>query len=86
MAQRDKLLARFRQRPPLSDLTWGELVRLLEGLGFSLENGGGSRRCFVGNFQGVVRRINVHEPHPSGILKAYVVRLVVKSLEDYQLI
>lgn len=58
----------------------------MEGIGFELKQARGSRRSFVGQFNGVERRVNLHEPHPTGILKAYVIREVSQRLRDWQLL
>ena len=71
MARREKLVRRFRGRP--NDFTWQELVRLLEGVGYSearYGNSGGSRRQFV---HPDAPPINLHEPHPGRIVKRYVI-------------
>ena len=81
----DKLRARFSKSPPPTDFKWIDLVCLLESIGFHVENGQGSRRCLVGHFNGVERRINVHEPHPSGIVKRYVIREISQKLLDWHL-
>lgn len=85
MSQYKKALARLCRKPPPTDFRWDELVTLLEGLGFKLHNGGGSRRHFTAVVNGTPRRINVHEPHPSGIVKPYVIRNVEASLKEWGL-
>ena len=71
MTRRDKLVARFRRRP--KDLTWDELVRLLEALGYTetrTGKTGGSRRRFV---HPTAPAIALHKPHPGNIVKTYVI-------------
>lgn len=86
MARKDKLRDRFLSSPPPQDFNWDDLVALLEGLQFTLHNRGGSRRCFSGCFDGIERSISLHEPHPSGIVKRYVIREVSKMLKEWGLI
>jgi predicted RNA binding protein YcfA (HicA-like mRNA interferase family) len=84
MSRRDKLIARLKDRP--KDLTWAELVRLLEGCGYSeVTTGktGGSRRRFVHESAPV---ITLHKPHPGSIVKMYVIDEVVRMLTDEKLI
>ena len=80
MSKKEKLLSRFLNVP--GDLTWGELVTILRFLGYNpLSNGmtDGSRRKFV-NIDG--RAIFIHEPHPSRIVKKYVIRLIIEHCKE----
>lgn len=76
MSKHEKLLKRIAEVP--SDLRWSELVSLMKSLGYTLEQGAGSRRKFIHKFTGA--RFNMHEPHPTGILKAYQVRDILEFL------
>jgi predicted RNA binding protein YcfA (HicA-like mRNA interferase family) len=78
MSKQEKALRRLLSRP--KDFTWSEPVSLLSGLGFILEKGSGSRRRFF-HPQTLVAH-HIHEPHPSGILKAYQVQDVLKFLRE----
>ena len=74
MSTRDKLIERFKKQP--KDLTWDELVRLLGIFGFTVDNKGktsGSRVVF-GNGN---EDIELHKPHPSSIIKEYVMKRVL---------
>lgn len=80
MSKKEKLLNRFLNIP--GDLTWSELVSILKLLGYhQLPNGmtGGSRRRFV-NIDG--KAIFIHEPHPSRIVKKYVIRLIIEQCKE----
>ena len=84
MSQRDKLIVRLKGKP--KDFTWDELVRLLEGLGYSeaaVGKTGGSRRRFV---HPKAPAIALHKPHPGKIVKMYVVEDVLRLLTEEQLI
>ncbi|MEP3246749.1 MAG: type II toxin-antitoxin system HicA family toxin [Sneathiella sp.] len=84
MTRKSKLIARLRSRP--KDFTWDELQRLLEGLGYTMVDGGktgGSRRRFT-HLTGPT--ISLHKPHPSNILKMYVIRNVISALEKEKMI
>lgn len=84
MTRRDKLVARFKGRP--RDFTWDELVRLLEGLGYSEAASGktgGSRRRFV---HATAPTIALHKPHPGRIVKMYVIEDVLRVLTEEGLI
>ena len=84
MSRRDKLIARLRSRP--KDLTWDELVRLLETLGYvEAKTGktGGSRRRFLHPTAPVIA---LHKPHPGNIVKMYVVDDVLGVLTEEGLV
>lgn len=84
MTRRDKLIARFRTRP--KDFGWDELVRLLEGVGYTEVTAGrtgGSRRRFL---HPTAPAIMLHKPHPGSIVKMYVVDEVLRVLTEEGLI
>ena len=83
MSTKDKLVERFKRQP--KDFTWQELVRLLGIFGFEVDNKGktsGSRIVFVRDDD----EIEVHKPHPSNIIKEYVMKNVLKFLIDKKII
>lgn len=80
MSQVEKLASRLKSEP--RDFTWDELVRLLKGLGYRVSSKGmtgESRRRFVHDELG---SICLHEPHPSKVLKMYVIKEIIKELGD----
>lgn len=84
MSRRNKLVARLRGKPKY--FTWDELVRLLEGLGYSeaaTGKTGGSRRRFL---HSTAPTIALHKPHPGNIVKMYVIRDVLRVLIEEDLI
>lgn len=81
MSKSDKLIERFKTRP--SDFQWSEMERMLRGLGYSMANGSGSRRTFSG---AGLPKIKLHEPHPSPVVKQYVLDQVKELLEREALI
>lgn len=84
MTRRDKLVARLKAKP--ADLTWDELVRLLDGLGYveaASGKTGGSRRRFVHPTAPVLA---LHKPHPGNIVRMYVVREVLRVLTEEGLV
>lgn len=84
MGRRDKLTVRFLSRP--RDFEWDELVRLLEGLGYTevrTGKSGGSRRRFV---HPEAPAIALHKPHPGSIVKLYVVDSITRVLKEEGLI
>jgi len=80
MSKKDKLLSRFLQTPPKKDLTFKELDALLNSCGFVKLEGAGSAVKFYHKDKDIL--INLHKPHPSDILKVYLIKQVqVKLLE-----
>jgi predicted RNA binding protein YcfA (HicA-like mRNA interferase family) len=76
-----KALERICTTPPASDITWKELKALLEGLGYGMLKGSGSRRKFY--HQETKALIICHEPHPSPKVDKACVRDVAQHLRDY---
>lgn len=77
MSKRDKLINRLLRMP--KDFTFDEMVSLLLYFGYELKQGGtGSGVKFVKKNGNDV--INFHKPHPSGILKRYVLVQVIEKL------
>ena len=80
MNKRSKLIQRFRTLP--RDFTFDELVSVFSSCGFSLSNKGatsGSRLEFINDNDG--NSYIMHKPHPSNIVKSYVMRQVYTYLE-----
>ena len=77
MSKKDKLLDRLLKKP--KDFTFDEMESLLSYLGYELKQGGiGSGVKFIRVGSNEV--INFHKPHPSGILKRYVLEQVIEKL------
>ncbi|HSH51035.1 MAG TPA: type II toxin-antitoxin system HicA family toxin [Bacteroidales bacterium] len=65
------------------DFTYDELKRLLKKLGYSETTKGktsGSRVAFID--EQIKHVIRVHKPHPGNIVKEYVIKMVIKELQD----
>jgi len=80
MNRRNKLLQRFRALP--RDFTFEEMVAVFKGCGFTLNNKGatsGSRIEFINDNDGY--SYIMHKPHPTNIIKGYVMRQVYTYLE-----
>ena len=77
MSTKGKLIERFKKQP--KDFTWDELVRLFSVFGFAIDNKGktsGSKTVFAKDED----EIEIHKPHPSKIIKRYVMKNVLKFL------
>ncbi len=81
MNKQDKLLRRFYNLP--RDFTFDEMRSLFSQFGFHLENKGatsGSRIVFANDGNG--DRYIMHKPHPSNVIKGYVMRQVHTYLKS----
>ncbi|WP_046336492.1 type II toxin-antitoxin system HicA family toxin [Xenorhabdus bovienii] len=78
MGKYEKLKARLDSIP--KDFTWDELVSILGRYGFEAINGSGSRRKF--HNKQLNRTVSFHKPHPSNIVKSYILREVKCLLDE----
>ncbi|MCM4172443.1 type II toxin-antitoxin system HicA family toxin [Arenibacter sp. TNZ] len=80
MSKIEKLIAKFLKVP--NDLTWDELVKILNHKGYYEKLGkgktGGSRIKFVNSNNDI---INLHKPHPANIVKQYIIRQILEKLD-----
>ena len=84
MNKKEKLIKRFRTLP--KDFTFEEVEALFNGCGFILENKGatsGSRVKFYNEKD--QNSYIMHKPHPSNIIKGYMMRDILNYLlkNDY---
>ena len=81
MGRSEKLLKRLLGNP--KDFTFGELETLLIGLGYQLSNSGstsGSAVRFINRKTDHI--IRLYRPHPSPVLKQYVVKFIMNELKQ----
>lgn len=82
MSKIDKLINRLLEKP--KDFTFDEMVTLLSYYGYKLKQGSGSSVKFIK--EGSNEVINFHKPHPTGILKRYVLDQVIDKLRKDNLL
>ena len=80
MSKKDKLLIKFLENPPRKDLTFKELSTLLLSLNFEQLAGAGSAVKIYNKKKDLL--INLHKPHPSDILKVYLVKQIQSKLKE----
>lgn len=80
MSKKDKLLIKFLENPPRKDLTFKELTTLLLSLNFEKIEGAGSAVKFYNKEKDLL--INLHKPHPSDILKVYLIKQIQTKLKE----
>ncbi len=86
MSKKDKLLEKLKSKP--KDFTYEELKTLLSYLGFYEYNKGktsGSKVVFI-NYNDMSKKIELHKPHPSNIIKTYKMNQIIKELIEWRLI
>ena len=83
MSTKEKLVERFKSLP--SDFTFDELVRLLNGFGYSQSNKGATSGSRV-SFKKDDDVLMIHKPHPGNILKYYVIKRMKVELKKRKLI
>jgi len=82
MGKHEKLLAKLKSRP--KDSTFQELVTLLSGFGYVLnQSGSGSRVRFEHEH---CAPVFMHKPHPSPVLKPYQIDQVLDVLKQENLL
>ena len=80
MSKKDKLLTKFLEIPPRKNLTFNELDSLLTSCGFQKIDGSGSAVKFYHQENDIL--INLHKPHPSNILKVYLIKQIQTKLME----
>jgi len=80
MSKKDKLLKKFLHLPVKRDLTFAELETLLLAYGYVKLEGAGSAVKFFNKEKDNL--INLHKPHPSDILKVYLIKQIQTKLKD----
>ena len=80
MSKKDKLLTKFLENPPRKDLTFKELSTLLLSLDFEKIEGTGWAVKFYNKEKDLL--INLHKPHPSDILKVYLIKQIQNKLKE----
>ncbi len=80
MSKKDKLLNKFLAQPIKKDLTFEELETLLLSLEYQKIQGSGSRIRFYHLQKNNL--IILHKPHPSNVLKVYLVKQIQQKLKE----
>lgn len=81
MNKRDKLIKRFRSLP--RDFTFEEVETLFLGYGFELVNKGATSGSRVKFYNPVGQKAYImHKPHPSNIIKGYIMRDIFSFLKE----
>lgn len=84
MSKKDKLLEKLKSKP--KDFTYEELKTLLNYLGFNENNKGNTSGSRVEFKDDLGRKVILHKPHPSNIIKPYKIKDIIKALDERGLI
>lgn len=84
MSRLEKEIERLKSKP--KDYTYDELKSLLNKLGFSEYNKGKTSGSGVKFIDSSDRKIELHKPHPSNIIKSYKIIDILEKLEEWRLI
>ena len=84
MSKLEKDIERLKSKP--KDFTYDEAKKILNNFGFIENNKGktsGLRVEFKNNSN---KKIILHKPHPSNILKPYQINNIIKQLKEWEVI
>ena len=82
MAKFEKLVKRLLSHP--KDFTFDELEKLLTGFGFQLSNSGSTSGSAVRFIKPETSQIiRLHKPHPSPVIKQYLIKLIINNLKQW---
>ena len=84
MSRLEKEIERLKSRP--KDYTYDEVKSLLNKLGFYENNKGRTSGSRVEFKDKLGRKITLHKPHPSNIIKIYKVNDLLNDLKEWRLI
>lgn len=80
MSKKEKIIERLKSRP--KDFTYDEARQVLNMFGFAEYNKGktsGSKVEFINEHN---KKVELHKPHPSKILKPYQVEIIIRALKE----
>lgn len=80
MSKLEKEIERLKSKP--KDFTYDEAKKILNNFGFMENNKGktsGSRVIFINKEN---KKIALHKPHPSNILKQYQINEIIRELKE----
>lgn len=84
MSKKEKLLGKLKSKP--KNFTYEELKTLLNYLGFHENSKGKTSGSRVEFKDDSGRKIILHKPHPSNIIKPYKINDIIKALNERGLI
>lgn len=84
MSKLEKQIERLKSNP--KDFTYEELKGLLNKLGFNEYNKGRTSGSSVKFIDDYGRKIELHKPHPSNIIKKYKMIDIIERLEEWRVI
>ena len=84
MSKLEKEIERLKSKP--KDFTYDELKKILNNFGFSEDNKGKTSGSKVIFKNGDNKKIALHKPHPSNILKSYQINEILRLLNEWRIL
>lgn len=84
MSKKEKLIKKLKSKP--KDFTYDELKTILNYLEFFESNKGKTSGSAVEFKDRFGRKIVLHKPHPSNIIKLYKMNEIIELLEEWRII
>ena len=84
MSKLEKEIERLKSKP--KDFTYDEAKSLLNKLGFTEDNKGKTSGSRVEFRNDLGKKIILHKPHPSNIIKPYKINEIIKELEEWRIL
>lgn len=84
MSKKEKLIKKLKSKP--KDFTYDELKTILNYLEFFESNKGKTSGSAVEFKDRFGRKIVLHKPHPSNIIKLYKMNEIIDLLEEWRII
>ena len=80
MSKKEKIIERLKSKP--KDFSYDEAKQVLNMFGFIENNKGktsGSKVVFINED---IKKVELHKPHPSKILKPYQIEIIIRALKE----
>jgi len=85
MSKQEKLLKKILEIP--RNFTFDELVTLMRGFGYSVENRGRSSGSAIMFYHSAINdKILIHKPHPEKEVKRYILLMIIEKLRKNKMI
>ncbi len=82
MSKIEKIIERLKTAP--RDFTYEELKKVLNNYGYIEYNKGKTSGAKVAFIKEENKKISIHKPHPSNILKPYQINEIIKKLKEME--
>lgn len=84
MSKLEKQIERLKSKP--KDFTYEEIKKILNNFGFYENNKGKTSGSRVDFKDTLGRKIILHKPHPSNIIKPYKINEIIERLKEWRML